>query len=70
MKKQEKWLKAVEQLESSIRNRLVLPKTVLQELCRISNTAERALLSIDELLNEDLAKVREQLRELFREEKQ
>lgn len=49
-------------LAAKIRNRLVLPKTLLQELQKLSGKTEHALLSIEELI-EDVEEVQRRYEE-------
>lgn len=56
-----KWLEIIDQVEIDMRNRLVLPKAVLEELERIYEKNQHALEAIEKLLYEDLPKLRKKL---------
>jgi len=60
--KRETMRKELVELEAKVRNRLVLPKTVLSEIQRLCGKTEHALLSIEGVV-EDVGAVRRRFEE-------
>lgn len=60
--KREAMRKELVDLEAKVRNRLVLPKTILSEMQKLSGKTENALMSIEGLV-EDVKEVRRRFEE-------
>ena len=64
MGRQEELSKVMEELEARIRNRLVLPKTILTEMRKLSGKTDNALVAIDGLVA-DFREVKGKLEKLL-----